>query len=142
MSAPVIILADAVAVALAAASFSEEFAPQRKYTPRVDLKNADSLSVFVVPKSAESTLISRKSTEDTLKVDVGFIQRIADDARADTLMGLVADVAEWFRMRKLDGFDGDWLETATDPIFLPDHLAEKKQFTAVITLTYGLTRGT
>lgn len=142
--APIITLTNAARAALALATFAMPLNPVRQFLPRVDLKDADTINVLVVPKSVATEILSRNEVLDTLSIDVAIMKRVAagDDGDAETegLIALAADVAAWFEFGTLEGFAGAWVGTVVNQIYAPDHLSERQQFTSVITITYRLRR--
>ena len=141
-AAPIIQLADALAEALSADELSLPVTAERRYLPQVDLEDADTLHVFIAPRAIATSLATRTSTEDLYTVDIAVIKRAATDAEADTLAGLVAEIADWTRFRGLSGMPGAvWTGVEVNPVFAPEHLKERRQFTSVISVTYRMRRG-
>jgi len=135
-------IADAVAAELAAGTFSMAFTPQRRVLPEFELADLTELKVTVVPKSVETDAASRTASQYDVRVDIG-IQRKLDASGADLdnqvaeLLGLVDEIAEHLRGRLLNGAPwARWTHTANDPVYAPDHLAERRVFTSVLTVTY------
>ncbi len=136
-------IADAVVVALNAASFSQQFTAKRHYRPRFDLAEMRALHVSVVPKGVTSEIQSRSQAAGDYQVDVGVQKRIAEEADLDPLMTLVEEVADHFRFARLalpGGEQAVWLRTESDPVYAPEHLDELRQLTSVLTLTFRVVR--
>jgi len=136
-------IADAVVVALNAASFSQEFTAKRHYRPRFDLSEMQALHVSVVPKAVTSEIQSRSQASGDYQVDVGVQKRIAEEADLDPLMTLVEEVADHFRFARLalpGGEQAVWVRTESDPVYAPEHLDELRQLTSVLTLTFRVVR--
>jgi len=132
----VIDIADAVAVALAEGSFSEEFTPERRVLPDFELADLAGLKVTVVPKGVEIAGASRSLSQHDVQVDVGVQKKVGSDLDAEVaaLCGLVEEIAVFLKGRRLTG--AAWVRTANEPVYSPDHLAEKRLFTSVLTVTY------
>ena len=138
-----ITIADAVVEALNGASLSQPFTAERHYQPAFDLPEMADLRVSVVPKSVEVLSSSRNQNQHDYAIDVGVQKRVADDAEADLLMKLAEEVADLFRLGRVqvDGVGSvPLLTVATDPVFAPEHLTEKRVFTSVVTLTFRVLR--
>ena len=145
----VIDIADAVVAELAAASagaFPQAFEARRMALPAFELADLTQLRVTVVPKAVEITGSSRSASQYDVQVDIGIQKKLSGnstdlDTEVALLCGLVEEIADYLRRRPLAAapFAG-WLRTANEPIYAPDHLAEKRVFTSVLTLTYRTLR--
>jgi hypothetical protein len=137
-------IADAVAAQLNAAeagTFSQEFTAIRKTIPAYEPVELEELKVTVVPKSLEITPATRAGSQYDIAVDIGIQKKLASpdsvDAEAETLSDLVDEIAEHLRQQPLAAAPhANWVATANEPIYVPEHLAEKRIFTSVLTLTY------
>ena len=132
----VIDIADAVAAELAGGSFSEEFTPERRVLPDFELADLAGLKVTVVPKGVEIAGASRSLSQHDVQIDVGVQKKVGSDLDAEVaaLCGLVEEFAAFLKGRRLT--DAAWVRTANEPVYSPDHLAEKRLFTSVLTVTY------
>jgi len=138
-----LLIADAVVESLNAASLSQELTAKRHYQPVFDLPDMADLHVSVVPKGIEVLASSRNQNQHDYAIDIGIQQKVADDNEADGLMTLAEEIADHFRLSRLpiDGFGSvPVLKVETNPIFAPEHLAEKRVFTSIITLTFRVLR--
>jgi hypothetical protein len=138
-----IAIADAVVESLNSASFSQELTAERHYQPVFDLPEMTDLHVSVVPKSVEVLASSRNQNQHDYAIDIGIQQKVADDAEADALMTLAEEIADHFRLGRVqvDGVGSvPVLKVATEPVFTPEHLTEKRLFTSIITLTFRVLR--
>ena len=141
--ATIIDIADAVAAALNGHTFSQPFAAQRAYLAAFELKELKDLRVAVVPKGVEMTTAGRGISQSDVQIDVGVLKKLvsADNAEIDALMGLVQEIAEFVRATgRLGG--AAWVRSENLPIYSTEHLAEMRQFTSVLTLTFRLLEGT
>lgn len=135
-------VADAVAAELAAApggTFSLPFTPQRRVLPRFDLQDLGDLTVSVVPRSVAITGGTRALNQYEVAVDVGVQCKLAGDVDAEVaqLSELVEQIADHLRRRPLASMPGvAWVGIANDPVYAPEHLAENRVFTSVLTVTY------
>ena len=138
-----IAIADAVVESLNGASFSQSLTAERHYQPVFDLPEMVDLHVSVVPKSIEVLASSRNQNQHDYAIDVGVQQKVADDTEADALMTLAEEIADHFRLGRVQvtGVGSvPVLKVATEPVFAPEHLTEKRLFTSIITLTFRVLR--
>ncbi len=132
-------IAEAVKDELNVGEFSQEFTAERYYQPVFDLADMKDLRVTVVPKGIEIAAAGRNDTQNDYQIDVAIQKKIdtADMAIVDGLMALVEEIADFFRLRRLTRYAGAvWMHTENNPIYLPDHFEQMRQFTSVLTLTF------
>jgi len=126
--------------------FSMPFTAERKALPDFDLHQMGDLHVTVVPRSDEISALSRNSDAHEVAVDVGVQKKLITETNAeiDPLLSLVQEIADFLNRRAMSGAAGSepfaWRGTANDPICLPEHIREMRQFTSVLTVTYRATR--
>lgn len=134
----IIEIADAVVAELAAGEFSAPFTARRMLLPEFELSELNDLHVTVLPKSIDIAAGSRIASNYDVKIDIGVQKKVADvEADVAQLCGLVEEIAEFLRRRPLQGAQyAAWMNTANQPVYSPEHLAEKRLFTSVLTLTY------
>ncbi len=138
----IIDIADAVAAELNSAeagTFSQDFSAQRQVLPVHELADLKDLKVTVVPKSIEITSATRVSSRHDFAIDIGIQKRVGRDMDIDvkTLGTLVDEITLYLRKRPLTGASfATWVGATNDPIFVPEHLAEQRTFTSVLTVTY------
>jgi len=135
----VIDIADAVAAELAGGSFSEEFTPERRVLPDFELADLAGLRMTIVPKGVEIAGASRSLSQHDVQIDVGVQKKLGSDLDAEVaaLCGLVEEIAAFLKGRRLAGVpNAAWVRTANEPVYSPEHLAEKRLFTSVLTITY------
>ena len=138
----IIDIADAVAATLNAPGepgFSQSFTAARKALPAFELADLAGLHVTVVPKGVEITGASRSLSQHDYQIDVGVQKKVGSELEADVaaLCGLVEEIAVFLRRRALTGAPGAaWVRSANEPVYSPEHLAEKRLFTSVLTVTY------
>jgi hypothetical protein len=147
--AEILSIADAVVTALNAEAFQgtleEEFTAERKYLPRVELKDMGTLHVTVVPKAVITEVSSRSTADYQYQIDVGVQKRFAagdDEAdELDPLLGLVEQIADYLRLKRLDEFtDAMWIKTEHPALYAPEHMEQFHQFTSILTFTFRLVR--
>ncbi len=136
-------VADAVKASLNAGSFNPPFTAERHYQPAFKLPELKALRVSVVPKSVTMTPASRQDGFVDCAIDIGVQQKVDtnDAAQADALMGLVEQIGDHLRRKRLDSFPGAmWVSAVNEPIFAPEHLDQQHVLTSVLTVTYRVRR--
>jgi len=136
-------IADAVVAELNAASLSQPFEAERSYLPRFDLAEMKDLHVTVVPKGVMVLPGSRNHNQHDYSVDVAVQKKLsaADNDEIDALMGLVDEIADHFRMKRLDSLRAAvWVKTENEPLYAQEHMDQLRQFTSVLTFTFRMMR--
>src|SRR5690606_18917339 len=121
----IIDVADAVTASLNAGTFSPPFTAQRRYQPRLDLAQLQTLRVSVVPKSVTTTAASRRDGFVDSAVDIGIQQKVTagDPSQVDALLDLVEQINDHLRLTPLASFPGAlWVSAAHEPVFASEHL--------------------
>lgn len=139
--ARIIDIADAVVAELAGGSFSQGFQARRAVLPGRELAELTALQVTVVPRGVESSGASRATTQHDVQIDVGIQKKLpsgtAMDAEVASLLAVVDEIAAYLARRPLAAAPwAAWIRTANEPVYAPEHLAEQRTFTSVLTLTY------
>ena len=127
MSAAVIALAEAVAENLS------DYHAEVLFFPEFELKDLEEMKVVVVPLSEEYKMRSRIRHEEILKVQVGFLKRGSEE-KLPELLRTVESLGLGFLNKKLLG--ATCVSVAYNPIYSPEHLRERGQFTSVIELSF------
>ena len=134
-------IADAVAATLndpGEPGFSQPFTADRKALPAFDLADLAGLHVTVVPKGVEVTGATRSLSQHDYQIDVGVQKKLGSDLEAKTaaMLALVDEIAAFLRRRAMAG--AAWVRSVNEPVYSLEHLAEKRLFTSVLTVTYRL----
>ena len=138
----VIDIADAVTAEINAAApgtFSQSFTAQRSVLPAFDLEDLAELKVTVVPKSVQITGSTRAASQYEIAIDIGVQKKVGTDLDAEVavLGTLVDEIADYLRRRPLSSAPSvAWTAISNDPVYAPQHLAEQRTFTSVLTVTY------
>lgn len=130
-------MSEVLKIAEAVAASLSEYNVEVLFFPEFELRELETMRVIVVPVGTEYKTLSRVSHEELLKVQVGFLKRGCEDELPE-LLKLVEGLGLNFLNRKLGG--ATCLIVAYNPIYSPDHLRERGQFTSVIELTFKLIR--
>lgn len=130
-------LAEALAEADGAGTFSRTIDPKFAYAPTWDLEDLAELQVSIVPRSKESTQASRGQIDELFTIEVGLQEQCqpTDLDKIDELLAL-ADEIETHLEEAGDLAGAYWVSNERDPLFFPDHLREHSVFTTVIAATY------
>jgi hypothetical protein len=136
-------VADAVAGELAAGQFSVPFKVIRAFRHEQTLPEGKELRVSVVPKGVTVTPASRGVCAHNIEIFVAVMKKVdrADPETVDPLLGLVEEIVDFFRLRRLEKFpEAAWTGTEVKPMVSTEHLEQLKQFTSLITLSLKLCR--
>jgi hypothetical protein len=135
-------IADAIAAELNAApagTFDPAFTAVRRVLPEFDLADLAELKVSVVPKALEISGSTRSVGQRDCQIDIGVQKKLGKDLDTEvaTLCGLMDAIAAYLRRRPLAAAPhASWVRTQNDPVYAPEHLAEQRAFTSVLTVTY------
>lgn len=134
-------IADAVTSSLNAGPFNPALSAERRYQPAFDLADLAALKVSVVPKSVTISNATRESGYFDCAIDIGVQKKIAEDSELDGLVGLVEQIADHLRQKRLDDApEAAFVSIANEPVFAPEHLDQQRVFTSVLTVTYRVRR--
>lgn len=126
-------MSNVVALAEAVADSLAEYNAEVLFFPTFDLRDLETMRVIVVPVNPEYKTVSRSAHEELLKVQIGFLKRGCEDEIND-LLQTVESLGLSFLDKKLS--NATCVCVAYNPIYSPDHLRERGQFTSVIELTF------
>ena len=135
-------IADAVAAELNAAppdTFCQAFTARRRVLPEFDLEALSELQVTVVPKGVEITGATRTASQREIAVDIGLQKKLGADLESEVaeLLELTERIAAYLSRRRLAAApQAAWVAVANEPVYSPEHLAEQRAFTSVLTVTY------
>jgi hypothetical protein len=135
-------IADAVTAELNAApagTFDPAITAVRRVLPEFDLADLAELKVSVVPKALEITGSTRATSQYEIAVDIGVQKKLGKDLDAEVaaLGTLMDQIADYLRRRPLSAAPfAAWVSITNEPVYAPEHLAEQRVFTSVLTLTY------
>jgi hypothetical protein len=136
---PLIDIADAVVLEMNAGVFSQEFVAERIYNPELELEQAETLHVGVMPGSVESSVSSRITTKQEFQIDVAVRKKFDTDdaAQINSMLALLQEIDVYFQFRKLIGYpDATWTKSKTKYPWVPEHLRSLRQYTGLLVLTY------
>ena len=126
-------MSNIVDLAAAVADSLADYNAEVLYFPTFDLRDLETMRVIVVPVNPEYKTVSRSAHEELLKVQIGFLKRGCEDEISD-LLQTVESLGLSFLDKKLS--NATCVCVAYNPIYSPDHLRERGQFTSVIELTF------
>ena len=133
-------LAQAVVAELNRHAFSQPFDAVFSVKPQFDLADLETLHVVVVPKTLETTAVSRSTVKYTVVIDIGVIKRIGSltpEEAVEKLGNLVDEIIEYLHSATLDDFTAAQCVTiANEPIYSPEHLTQQRTFFSVINVQY------
>lgn len=126
-------MSNIVDLAAAVADTLADYNAEVLYFPTFDLRDLETMRVIVVPVNPEYKTVSRSAHEELLKVQIGFLKRGYEDDLSDLLQTVEA-LGLSFLNKKL--LNATCVCVAYNPIYSPEHLRERGQFTSVIELTF------
>lgn len=103
------------------------------YAPEFDLKGVKERRIAVVPFGIETKPNARDYLEDRLKVQVGLLKKCTEDD-VPALVREVVSLGRRFLHRWVAGVR--CVKAECVPLFSPEHLRERRQFTGVVELTF------
>ena len=139
-------IADAVTSELNGSGILPGLTAVRKVVPAYELAELTDLKVTVVPKAVEISGSTRSASQYEITVDIGIQKKLppgseSSDEQVETLGTLVDQIAEYLRRRPLATAPfASWVSITNDPVYAPEHLAEQRVFTSVLTVTYRAMR--
>ena len=136
-------IAEAVVVQLNAGTFSQSFTAERAFLPVFELSDLKNVRVTVVPKGLLIIPGGRSHNQHDYAIDVAVQKKldVADNAEIDPLMTLVDEIADFFRLKRLESYpNAIWLKTENEPVFSQEHLDQMRQFTGLLTFTFRVMR--
>ena len=127
-------MADIVKLAEAvAAEITEPVKAEVLFAPELDLKTLKEMRIIVVPVGIDMKPLSRGCSEDSLKVQIGVLKKCTEDDVPE-LVKLVETLGRGFLDKRLA--DATCMAVKYNPLYSPEHLRERRQFTGVIELTF------
>jgi len=136
-------ISDAVVVQLNAGTFGQPFTAERAFLPVFELSYLKSVRVTVVPKGVTIIPGGRSHNQHDYAIDVAVQKKLdaADNAEIDPLVTLVDEIADFFRLKRLESYPGAiWLKTENEPVYSQEHLDQLRQFTGLLTFTFRVMR--
>jgi len=104
--------------------------------PNLELKDLFTLKAMVCPRSRKSTIISRNCSDKTLEIDIAVMKK-ARESEIPALLALVEALEAVFEGKKLTAMpDYRCVDVANEPVYVPEHLRQRQQFTSILTLTF------
>ena len=126
-------MSDILTLARAVAEELKEYKAELLYLPEFELRYLDDLRIVVVPAGTQYKTLSRAAHEELPKVQIGILKRCTED-ELDGMLRFAEKLGLGFLNRKLAG--GTCVSVIYNPIYSPEHLRERGQFTSVIELVF------
>ena len=141
--ATILQIADSVTAQLNTAELSHSISAQRLYVPNFDLEDMKELRVSVVPRELIIVAHDRATSKYNARIDVAVQQKFeqGSNAEIDPLVALVEQIADLFRLKRLDSMPEARCTQVEHPvIYSTEHWEQLRQFTSLLTLTFQLAR--
>ena len=117
-------MADIVKLAEAVAGeIGEDCKAEVMFAPELDLKGIKEKRIIVVPSELGIKPVSRGSSEDSLKVQIGVLQKCTEDD-IPKLIRLVERIGRSFLNKRLE--DTTCMGVKYAPLYHPEHLRERR----------------
>ena len=136
-------VADAVRDELAAGQFSIPFKAVRAFRHDQTLPEGKELRVSVVPNAVKVIPAARGICHYDMEIYIAVSRKIdrATPEVIDPLLGLVEEIVDFFRLRRLAKYPGAmWLSTENKPMVSTEHLETLRQFTSLVSILYRCSR--
>lgn len=135
-------LADAVVYDLnSKTDWSIPFIAERVAAARKDIRELNEISVSVIPASIQYQREARDFMRYIMVIDIG-IQKHLDGNETDAvgeLGSLVDEIAQYLSGRKLSQKpNAKQIGISNDPIYIQEHLLQKRVFTSVVSVKYQI----
>ncbi len=134
-------IANAVVFELENHQFSQEFEPKMLVLPSFEPAELEVLRVSVVPRTLEIDRVTRGASKYTVGIDVGIQKRIAGTPEETVIVmgALVDEITDFLKSTDLSQFPAaQWHGLVNDPLYVPEHLSQKRTFTSILSLKYLL----
>ncbi len=134
-------VAHAVVFELANHEFSQKFEPKMLVLPVFESAELEVLRVSVVPRTLEIDRVTRASSKYTVGIDIGIQKRITGtpEETVATIGTLVDEIADFLKSHDLSQFPAaQWHGLVNEPIYVPEHLSQRRTFTSVLSVKYLL----
>ncbi len=78
-----------------------------------------------------------------MSIDIGIQKKIGKDTDAEVLplSGIVSEIVMFLNRRSFPAIKAQFSTIANEPVYVPEHLSEKRLFTSILTLTYKVMHG-
>lgn len=126
-------MADTLEIAMCVRDLLADYGAELSFAPEFDLADLETMKVVVVPTDFGVKLDSRATVAEDSEVEVGFLKK-ADDDELPGLVRLVQEIAADFLGRHICG--AVCTEAKCAPLFSPEHIRQRRQFTSVLTLSF------
>jgi hypothetical protein len=121
--------------------FSMPFEPEMLVLPSFEPSELQTLRVSVVPRTLEIERVSRSSSKYIVGIDIGIQRRIegTPEETVAKIGNLVDEMIQFLRDASLDDFPAaQWIGVTNDPVYVAEHLQQKRTFTSIVSVRYLL----
>ena len=134
-------IANAVVFELANHEFSQQFESKMLVLPSFESAELEILRVSVVPRTLGIERATRASSKYAVDVDIGIQKRIVGtpEETVSEMGALVDEIADFLKETELQKFpEAQFHSLICDPLYVPEHLAQKRVFTSILSVHYIL----
>ena len=116
-----------------AEAVAESVDGELELAPEYTLKDVKRKRIVVVPVGVAHKMLARGIREDLIKIQIGVLQKATEDD-LEKLVSEVQTLALSLLHKEISGVACVAVEHS--PLYVPEHLRERRQFTGVIELTF------
>ncbi len=127
------VMTDLLKIARAVTGELRKYNAELLYFPEFSLRDLDAMRIVVVPAGIEYRDSCRGTHEELLKVQIGILKRCGEDG-LDAMLQFAEELGRGFFHSVAAG--AVCTAVSFNPLYSPDHLRERGQFTSVIELTF------
>jgi hypothetical protein len=134
-------IAKAVVAELRTHEFSLPFEAKYLVLPSFEPAELQTLRVSVVPRMLEIESATRHSSKYTVGIDIGIQRRIegTPEETVESFGELVDEISLFLKENTLKDFPAaQWSGVSNDPLYVPEHLSQKRSFTSGLSVKYVL----
>ena len=134
-------MAQAVVESLNLALLSQPLVARRAYLPQAELGEMATLHVTVVVTGRTVQPATRELLAVDHRIEIAVQRKLTgeDLTDGDPLLALVSEIADHLSGplgRYLPAVSATWVKTEHLPLVAPEHLADLRQFTSILAITY------
>lgn len=118
----------------------QAFTALRHYSPVIDRKDLSALTVSVAPGAWDISLLSRNSSENEYRIDIGIqkgftaAERVAINTELDPLMTFVEAIVDLFDRQPIGATGPRCRRIENDPAYSPEAFIELREFRSIVRL--------
>lgn len=112
--------------------------PELDFVPSLEPKDLIGIKIIVCPRSRRSAIVTRAASSKEYEIDIAVLKKITNAELPDMLQ-LCEQLETFFEGRKIAPAEMPSVsctEVNNDPVYVPEHIRTRRQFTGILTLTF------